>query len=100
MICLDLAADFLVVAPFFFYNDPVMLFLLYIVPAVPFVLVLDGIVTCLRTRTGEEIEALIRDSGADAKGWRLREGDVVHTWPIGRMRWYGRRAGVDIYIDR
>jgi hypothetical protein len=61
---------------------------MYLLPVVPFVLVFDGIVSCLRTRTGEEIEALMSEAGVSKRGWRFQEGDEWHTWPIGRMRWF------------
>ena len=75
----------------YFWRDPVMLFWTYVVPVVPFVIVFDGVVSCLRTRTGEEIGMLVRECGADTEGWRLRDGTELHTRTGGRMTWY---AGV------
>ena len=77
----------LLIAPFYFWNDPVMLFFIYIFPVIPLILMFDGTVSCLRTRTEAEIMELIRQSGADLDCWEIKHGFEVHTWPLGRMRW-------------
>jgi hypothetical protein len=63
----------------------------YLVPLIPFVVVFDGYVSCLRTRTPEEVEALlVRSIGRERlerEGWKLRNGSETHTWPIGRLNW-------------
>lgn len=73
------------ISPYYYWNDPVHLFFTYIIPIVPAVLVLDGYVSSLRTRTASEVEALMKASGANCKGWKLISGRATHTWPTGYM---------------
>jgi hypothetical protein len=77
------------ISPIFFWNDPVMLVFMYLLPIVPFVVSFDGIISSLRTRTAEEIRTLIAECGGDAAvGWSFRDGAEWHTKPIGRMNWF------------
>lgn len=50
-------------------------------------LVFDGIISSLRTRSAEEVEALMNKSGADTRGWKVMSGRERHTWPTGYMTW-------------
>jgi hypothetical protein len=45
------------------------LFWTYIVPIVPFAVMFDGVVSCLRVYTPEEMLALAREAGGDAFDW-------------------------------
>ena len=74
-----------------------MLFWMYVVPVVPFVVVFDGVVSCLRTRGEGEVRGLIRRAceegsgegkGGLAEGWRFEGGGEFHTWPTGSMRYF------------
>jgi len=79
----------MLLSPFYFYNSPAHLFFTYLVPLVPFVVVFDGYISSLRTRTPEEVQALMR-SKVDAQTlskWKFRSGESCHTWPIGFMNW-------------
>lgn len=78
---------FLVITPFYFWRSPGHLFFTYIIPIVPFVLVFDGFVSSLRTRTPEEIRALMDQCGVSAEGWSIQSGHEQHTWPMGYMTW-------------
>lgn len=81
----------LVLAPTFFYNSPARLFFTYLVPWVPFVWVFDGYISCLRTRTPAEVQALMRQSiGSqdELRHWKIRSGEETHTFPIGKMHWF------------
>lgn len=78
---------FLLISPYYYWNDPVHLFFTYIIPVVPAVLVFDGYISSLRTRTAEEVEELMRKSGVDSTGWKIMSGREVHTWPTGYMTW-------------
>lgn len=73
------------ISPYYYWNDPVHLFFTYVIPIVPAVLVLDGYVSSLRTRTAGEIEDLLKESGADCKDWKFISGRATHTWPVGHM---------------
>jgi hypothetical protein len=57
------------ITPFYFWRSPGHLFFTYIIPIIPFVLVFDGYVSSLRTRTAEE------------------DGHEQHTWPTGYVTW-------------
>jgi hypothetical protein len=77
----------LVITPFYFWRSPGHLFFTYIIPVIPIVVVFDGLVSSLRTRSAEEVQALMKDCGANADGWIIKSGEEQHTWPIGHMSW-------------
>ena len=78
----------MLVAPFFFIADPIMMAFTYAIPVIPLILAFDGIVSCLRSRTEEEIMDLVKRCGADLDHWRFMTGSEMHTWPLGRMRYF------------
>lgn len=63
------------------------LFYTYVVPIVPFVVVFDGFISCLRTRRPHEVEGLINLAGG-SEGWRFETGREVHTWTGGTMQYF------------
>lgn len=75
------------ISPYYFWRSPGHLFFTYVIPIVPFVLVFDGIVSSLRTRSSEEVQALMKECGADCDGWVVKDGREQHTWPTGYMTW-------------
>ncbi|PVH87677.1 hypothetical protein DL98DRAFT_509882 [Cadophora sp. DSE1049] len=75
------------ITPFYFWRSPGHLFFTYIIPIIPFVLVFDGYVSSLRTRSAEEVQALMKDCGASCDGWTVKSGHEQHTWPTGYMTW-------------
>lgn len=75
-------------APVYFYDDPLMLFFIFIAPLIPPILAFDGTVSCLRTRTEDEITGLVKQSGAELDDWNFVSGSEMHTWPLGRMRYF------------
>lgn len=81
---------FTLVTPFYFYASPLHLFFTYIVPIIPFVLVVDGYVSSMRTRSAGEVLALLNrgdGKGKSLQGWKVRSGQEMHTWPVGYMNW-------------
>ncbi|KAF2720062.1 hypothetical protein K431DRAFT_271320 [Polychaeton citri CBS 116435] len=82
----------LITALWFWHDWPHLIFT-YALPVLPMIMSWDGLVSCLRTRTVNEIEALVdevrRDSklGADgdvcdlAQEWRFGSARKLHTWP-------------------
>ena len=87
-----------------FWGDWTHLFFTYVVPVVPTVVVMDGLVSCLRTRRRGEVLRLIEevDKGLEGvevspgwrEGWRFESGKGVHTWPRGEANWFvGVREG-------
>ena len=89
--CLIFGVYVLLVAPLahplYYLSSPSLLFFVYVLPVVPFVLVFDGLVSSVRTRTPDEVAALLRTCGADATGWELRSGRRRFLWPCGYMSW-------------
>jgi hypothetical protein len=62
------------------------IFWTYLVPLVPFVLFYDGIVSCLRAYSHEELEELVRPLAADDYEWRIgddRSGFLPVTYLLG-----------------
>lgn len=101
-----------VTAPWF-WRRPLQMLFTYAVPVLPLVLSFDGFVSALRTRTFEEVVALVDQQGEGSKeggsavvsygpdgeskfarrgGWVFEGGREMHTWPLGYMNWVvGRR---------
>ncbi|KAL3478497.1 hypothetical protein BJX99DRAFT_245468 [Aspergillus californicus] len=65
-----------------YWHSPVHLFFTYIIPILPLALWVDGFISCLRTRTPTEIQALIARSGADVSGWKFTSGERTVQWPF------------------
>jgi hypothetical protein len=58
----------------------------YLLPAIPLVVLVDGIVSCLRTYTPEELQALAGEVGVEGWTWRAGEvgsGPIPVTYVIG-----------------
>lgn len=75
------------IAPLLYWWSPLRLFWIYVIPVVPFVLVFDGLISCLRTRTADEVEALLRTCGADTDDWEIQSGKERFLWPCGYLNW-------------
>ncbi|KAF2169802.1 hypothetical protein M409DRAFT_64807 [Zasmidium cellare ATCC 36951] len=90
----------LLMAVFWFWNDPVHLFFTYCVPVLPVTQCLDGLVTCLRIRSFDEVLRLLpkqyeysRDKietekdgeVVELRDWQFEHTRVLHTWPFGYM---------------
>lgn len=91
----------LVITILWFPHDWVHLAFTYLTPVLPIIQCIDGFVSCLRTRTFEEIIRLVEDvqgrwhvSDHALKGnsvvakrgdWIFRSARVLHTWPLGHM---------------
>ena len=78
----------LLITPFYFWRDPVHLIFTYLIPIIPFVLVFDGFISSIRTRTGEEVKQMADSlGGAASADWEFRWGTERHTKVIGEMTW-------------
>ncbi|KAI1826953.1 hypothetical protein F4861DRAFT_536426 [Xylaria intraflava] len=76
------------IAPLLYWWSPQILFFVYAVPIVPFVLVVDGFVSSLRTRTADEVEVLLRTCGErNTADWVVRSGSETFLWPCGHLSW-------------
>ena len=69
------------------WRSPASLLFSWLIPILPFVLVFDGYVSSLRTRTPEEVETLLRGCGADTSEWEIQSGKEMHWWPCGYLHW-------------
>ncbi|KAK3682411.1 hypothetical protein B0T22DRAFT_282777 [Podospora appendiculata] len=93
--CLLFGIGILLMAPYYalvVWRSPLTLFFVYVVPILPFVLVFDGWMSALRTRTPDEVEALLRTCGADGADaeiarWQVRSGRETFMWPVGQLNW-------------
>jgi hypothetical protein len=81
----------MLLTPIYFLNSPGHLFFTYLVPLVPFVWVFDGYVSCMRTRTLDEVRDLMKravDGDEDElRKWSVTSGEEVHTLVIGKLFW-------------
>lgn len=87
-------AGILLAAPYyaFKWRSPATLIFTYLIPILPFVLVFDGWMSALRTRTPDEVEALLRTCGAlggeaELSRWEVRSGKAAFMWPFGKLNW-------------
>lgn len=86
--CMLFGLFILLIAPLLYWWSPPILFFVYVVPVVPFVLVFDGLISSLRTRTADEVEVLLRTCGAgDRADWLVRSGSETFLWPCGHLTW-------------
>jgi hypothetical protein len=79
-----------VFCPYFAWKlrSPGLAIFTYVVPIVPFVLVLDGLVSGLRTRTADEVAALLRSCGAQGLDeYEVKSGRSTHLPPTGHLSW-------------
>lgn len=88
-VCLLFGIGFILSAPLhaWKWRSPITLFFSWVVPILPFVLTFDGWMSSLRSRTPDEVEALLRTCGADSEDWEIKSGSEKHLWPCGRVHW-------------
>lgn len=79
----------------------------YLIPLIPFVLVLDGLISVYRTRSPSHVLHLANlatlslalegeDKVTGDMDWKWEHGAERHTWPFGRLVWVvGRRDWSD-----
>lgn len=61
----------------------------YLIPLVPLFYAVDGYVSCIRTRTPKEIDALLaREPGLDLSEWEFKSGERLVLPPFGYLYWY------------
>ncbi|KAI0539061.1 hypothetical protein GGR58DRAFT_263505 [Xylaria digitata] len=86
--CMLFGFFILLIAPLLYWWSPQILFFVYVLPIVPFVLVFDGVISSLRTRTADEVEVLLRTCGAqDTVDWIVHSGSETFLWPCGHLTW-------------
>ncbi|KAJ5126390.1 hypothetical protein N7448_005694 [Penicillium atrosanguineum] len=71
-----------------FWSSPVHLFFTYILPVAPFTIWIDGFISCLRTRTNEEIRSLLDQPGLDLSKWTFHSGRKTVQWPVISLHYY------------
>ncbi|POS82556.1 hypothetical protein EPUL_005889, partial [Erysiphe pulchra] len=77
----------LLATPFYFWRSPGHLFFSYVAPILPIVVVIDGWISCLRTRTSREVLDLIEKCGAPLEDWTILCGQEPLSLGIGHMSW-------------
>lgn len=80
----------MIITPIYFLHSPGHLFFTYLVPIIPFIWVYDGYISCLRTRTPEEIQILLRSRvpSEELARWKFQSGQACHTQPgMGWLYW-------------
>lgn len=66
------------------------LFWCWVLPVLPFVLVWDGWMSSVRSRTVDEVQDMMRTCGVDSDEvakWRVRSGRVTHLPPWAEVHW-------------
>ncbi|KIR96365.1 hypothetical protein L804_06200 [Cryptococcus deuterogattii 2001/935-1] len=106
MIILMLAPLTWIFMPFQRPNIRTLIFT-YLIPLIPFILVLDGLISVYRTRSPSHILHLANlatlslalegeDKVIGDMDWKWEHGAERHTWPFGRLVWViGRRDWSD-----
>lgn len=85
----------LLVTWLWFPNDGFHLLATYAVPVLPVVQVWDGLVSCMRTRSVAEMQALLDGVLGDDGEWTIEFKRELHTRPFGYMNAVlGRRRSV------
>ncbi|KAI9373415.1 hypothetical protein BJX61DRAFT_541770 [Aspergillus egyptiacus] len=65
-----------------YWRSPIHLLFTFLAPIAPLALWVDGFISCLRSRTPSEIEALVSRSGANLNGWKFTSGERTVQWPF------------------
>lgn len=93
--CCLLGVGIMILAPYYalLWGEPMALVFTYLLPVLPVTLVFDGWMSCLRTRTPDEIEALLRTCGAEGgereiAKWEIKSGSEMFMWPVGYVDWF------------
>lgn len=74
---------------FYFWQDPIHLLFTYLIPIIPFVFIFDGVVSCLRTRSHDEVLSLLRQyPGVDVSSWEFTSGSKFILPPCGYLHWF------------
>jgi salicylate hydroxylase len=71
-----------------FWSSPVHLFFTFILPVAPLVIWIDGFISCLRTRTNEEIQSLLVKTDLDLSKWTFHSGQETVQWPLLSLNYY------------
>ena len=77
---------------FWYWGEWSLFFWNAIIPVVPFVVVFDGVISCLRTRTEKEIRDLLERAALNTddglSGWNFKAGQEKHTRLGGTMTYF------------
>lgn len=72
------------------WRSPGTLFWCWVVPVLPFVLVWDGWMSSVRTRTVDEVAAMMRTCGVaseEVDKWDVKSGRITHLPPCADINW-------------
>lgn len=73
---------------FWFWNSPVHLLFTFIFPIAPLTIWLDGFISCLRTRTTQEVRALLDQPELDLSKWTFHSGQKTVQFPFITLYYY------------
>ncbi|KAL4927995.1 uncharacterized protein BDV17DRAFT_282237 [Aspergillus undulatus] len=76
------------VTALWYWHSPVHLLSTFLIPVAPLALWIDGLISCLRTRTPQEVQTLIARSGANTDGWKFTHGEKSVQWPMITLYYY------------
>ncbi|KAJ5893404.1 hypothetical protein N7495_005095 [Penicillium taxi] len=71
-----------------YWNSPVHLFFTFILPVAPFTIWFDGLISCLRTRTANEVRTLLDQPGLDLSDWTFHSGQKTVQFPFITLYYY------------
>ncbi|PYH49798.1 putative salicylate hydroxylase [Aspergillus saccharolyticus JOP 1030-1] len=74
-----------------YWWSPLHLFFTYVVPVTSLSLWLDGLISCLRTRTPAEVSVLLQQDGLEVGGWKFASGQRTVQWPFITLHYYAGR---------
>ncbi|KAL9617835.1 MAG: hypothetical protein Q9160_007385 [Pyrenula sp. 1 TL-2023] len=86
--CFLVGLLFFFITPIFFWRSPLHLIFTYLLPIIPGVLVFDGYISSMRTRSIREIAQMLQQYPEEAKGWTVLSGKEMHTLGIGYLTWF------------
>ncbi|RKF57159.1 hypothetical protein OnM2_076051 [Erysiphe neolycopersici] len=82
-----LAIVLLLATPFYFWRSPGHSLFTYVIPILPIVILVDGWISCLRTRTSKEVLDLIEKCSAPLNDWTIISEQEQLSLGIGHMSW-------------
>ncbi|KAJ5746608.1 hypothetical protein N7520_011790 [Penicillium odoratum] len=71
-----------------YWNSPIHLLFTFGFPVAPLAIWFDGLISCLRTRTPEEVRALLDQPGLDLSKWSFYSGQKTVQFPFITLYYY------------
>ncbi|KAJ5905205.1 uncharacterized protein N7473_002121 [Penicillium subrubescens] len=71
-----------------YWNSPIHLLFTFVLPIAPLAIWVDGLISCLRTRTTKEVRALLDQPGLDLSKWTFHSGQKTVQFPFITLYYY------------